>query len=90
MDEGTQRLAAARASADRQMALNQSALDDLVRVVRKRIAEGRDIIDIWALLGDQVCEKLECHGKYPQFAAEMLVTATIRLAQSTGDTGDDG
>lgn len=75
-------LARARAEADRQRKLNEDALAKLIKQVRDMLSSGRDPSDTWAILGAQVANELDCYGRYPQFAVEMLVTAAMQLAQT--------
>jgi hypothetical protein len=74
-------LTAARAAADQQYELVNQTLDAACIDHARALLATRPEVDVWALLGTEICRSLGLSGKLQQFAAECLAAAAIRLAK---------
>ncbi|MET9263772.1 hypothetical protein [Amycolatopsis sp. NPDC004079] len=73
-------MAAARAEADRQLALVDDTLDEAVDEARVLLAT-KGKTDAWALLGVSIARQAEPVTREHQLVVELLAAASIRLAQ---------
>jgi hypothetical protein len=77
-------LAAALATADRQLRHIGDSLDYLVAEARLMLADS-DETKVWALVSRSIRHQLELDSGRPGFAAEMLAAAILRLARRDPD-----
>lgn len=75
----TPELVAALATADRQLAHADGALDQLIESARTLPAE--HAVKMWVALAEQLLGTVRDH---PEFAAETLAAAVFRLARTPG------
>lgn len=81
-------IAAARAAADQQMALVDSRVTK--QVVRARaMLPAAARTDVWSVLVTNFAAAFDCRSKRQHFAAEMLASAVLRLAETPESASTD-
>lgn len=81
MVDRERRMAAARADADRELALVNDTLNEAVDQARGLLAT-KDKTDAWAVLGVSIARQAEPVTREHHLVVELLAAAAIRLAQT--------
>lgn len=80
------KLTAARAAADQQLALATHALDGQVTHARSLLRLEPET-DAWAVLATEIATSLDLDTQYQKFAGEILAAAALRLAKKEETDG---
>ncbi len=78
MTEYEQALTAARARADRQVALLDSTINETLLPRARQLLVANDPTDAWAILDREIMRQL---ADRPQFLAELLARLALRIAE---------